>query len=72
LKNLGDTILFSLSVVLFVIGVHQTMTFGMAASYFIFMLSLGLLFLVRYRRAKRKENEKQQTTPSTKKKKPRA
>ncbi|MBO6494207.1 MAG: hypothetical protein JJ978_01460 [Roseivirga sp.] len=67
MKNLGDTILFSLSVVFFVIGVHQTMNFGIASSYFIFMISLGLLFLMRYRRAKRKEEDKQnQSGPSKK------
>ena len=54
MKNLGDTILFSLAVVFFIIGVHQTMTWGLASSYFIFMLSLGMLFLYRYRVARRK------------------
>jgi len=69
LKNLGDTILFSLAVVTFVIGVHQTMTFGIMASYFIFMISLGCLFLIRYRRAKRKEEEKKHSKKPQKKSK---
>jgi len=70
-NNLGDVILFSLAVVLFVIGVHQTMNFGIAASYFIFMLSLGMLFLYRYRSAKRKaeEKEEQRKTQKPKRKK---
>jgi len=58
LKNLGDSIIFSLSVVTFIIGVHQTMTFGIGNAYFIFMVSMGLLFLYRYRIAKGKEQEK--------------
>lgn len=71
MKNLGDTILFSLAVVFFIIGVHQTMNFGIAASYFIFMLSLGMLFLYRYRGAKRKasENEAEQNAKKPKGKK---
>lgn len=57
MKNLGDTILFSLCVVFFVIGVHLTMTWGITSSYFFFMVSLSMLFLVRYRRAKRNEEK---------------
>ncbi|WP_422356886.1 hypothetical protein [Roseivirga pacifica] len=68
MKNLGDTILFSLCVVFFVIGVHQTMVFGIEFSYFIFMLSLGMLFLVRYRRMRRKDKE--DTTPTKRRRKP--
>ncbi|MCO6359060.1 hypothetical protein BXY85_1527 [Roseivirga pacifica] len=69
MKNLGDTILFSLCVVFFVIGVHQTMVFGIEFSYFIFMLSLGMLFLVRYRRMRRKDKE-ENTTPTKRRRKP--
>ncbi|MFY0591576.1 hypothetical protein [Roseivirga sp.] len=58
MKNLGDTIIFSLTVVLFIIGVHLTMTWGIEYSYTFFMLSLGLLFLYKYRQTKRKEKEK--------------
>lgn len=57
MKTISDTIIFTLSVVAFIIGVHQTMTFGIAQSYFIFMISIGLLFLYRYRKAKYAENE---------------
>lgn len=58
MKNLGDTIIFSLTVVTFIIGVHQTMTYGIGNAYFVFMLSMGLLFLYKYRIAKRKDEEK--------------
>lgn len=40
-------ILLSLAVAAFVIGVHQTMTVGPKASYFIFMIALVLIFLSR-------------------------
>jgi len=56
--KITDTIIFSLCVVFFVIGVHQTMVVGIAYSYFIFMLSIGLLFLYKYRRARAADDEK--------------
>lgn len=40
-------ILISLAVAAFIIGLHQTFTVGAAASYFIFMISLALIFLAR-------------------------
>jgi len=55
----SDTIIFSLCVVLFIIGVHQTIVFGIAYSYFIFMLSIGLLFLYKYRVARASEEKNQ-------------
>lgn len=58
MKNLGDTIIFSLTVVLFIIGVHQTMTWGIGHSYHLLMLSLGGLFFYKLRKEKRKEQEK--------------
>lgn len=61
MKNLGDTIIFSLTVVLFIIGVHQTMTWGIAHSYHLLMLSLGGLFFYKLRKEKRKEQEKAET-----------
>ncbi|MFT6826879.1 MAG: 4-hydroxybenzoate polyprenyltransferase [Roseivirga sp.] len=58
MRTISDTVIFTLCVVTFIIGVHQAMTFGIAQSYYIFMISIGLLFLYRYRKAKREENEK--------------
>lgn len=55
MSNLTDNILFALCIVLFIIGVHQTFVNGIGVSYGLFMLSLSLLFLVRFRRAKRTE-----------------
>ncbi len=68
MKNLGDSIIFSLAVVTFIIGVHQTMTYGIANSYFVFMVSMGMLFLYRYRIAKRKEQEKVEAAKKSKSK----
>lgn len=48
--KLLDTIILSISVALFIIGVHQIMVAGAANSYWILMLSVGLLILYRYRR----------------------
>ena len=58
MRTISDTIIFTLCVVAFIIGVHQAMTFGIAEAYYIFMISIGLLFLYRYRKAKREEKEK--------------
>jgi hypothetical protein len=55
--KLFDTILFVLLFVSFVIGVSQAVVVGIAESYWIFMLSLMLLFLYGYRKNKREENE---------------
>ena len=45
MKRLFLIILFSLAVTAFIIAVHQLMTVGLSDSYWIFMLSLILLFL---------------------------
>lgn len=56
--KLLDVILFSMAVVLFVIGIHQSMTVGIAESYFIFMFSIGFLLLYSYRKGKQKQEKK--------------
>ena len=48
--KLLDTILFSLAVALFIIGVHQTFTVGLLESYWIFMICIGLLFTYKLRK----------------------
>ncbi len=49
--SLLNTIILTLSVVLLVIGIHQTMLYGLSASYWIFMFCVGLLLLYKYRKA---------------------
>lgn len=56
--KLIDTIIFSICVALFIIGVHQIMVAGAANSYWILMLSVGLLILYRYRRLRNEENSR--------------
>lgn len=59
MKTLSGTILFSLSVVTFIIGVHQTMVLGINFSYPLFTLSGGLFLLYLYLKVRRKEKEEQ-------------
>lgn len=56
--RLIDSVLLSLSVVFFIIGVHQVMTLGIAYAYWILMLSIILLFWYRIR----KKNQKQKAS----------
>jgi predicted Co/Zn/Cd cation transporter (cation efflux family) len=63
--KLLDTVLLSLSVAFFIIGVHQTMVGGesvaqgVANAYFFYMVSLLLMFWHRVRR-KQQQKEKQE------------
>ncbi len=66
--KLSETILFSLSVAFFIIGVHQTFTVGLLESYWIFMFTGALLLWYRF---KKNSNSKQQDeSPQTKNKLP--
>lgn len=67
MKSLSGIIIFSVSVVSFVIGVHQTMTYGLSYSYFFFMISLGLLFLYRLKNDKGGDSPQQPPKKSKKK-----
>lgn len=55
---------FSISVVLFVIGVHQTFEYGLQASYWAYMLSLGCFFYFLYKKGQAIEREKPDANPS--------
>ena len=48
--NLINTLIFSVVVVTFIIGVHQTIVLGLEYSYWIFMISVMLLLLLKLRR----------------------
>ncbi len=50
--KLVDTIILSITVVIFIIGVHQTFTVGLMYSYWIFMFSIVLLLILKYRKGK--------------------
>ncbi|MDH5598703.1 MAG: hypothetical protein OEY34_06245 [Cyclobacteriaceae bacterium] len=55
--KLIDVLIFSLATVIFLIGLHQAMTFGFAASYWLFMISIGLLLFYKMRKEKFKEQK---------------
>jgi general stress protein CsbA len=58
LKTLFDAIIFFLAMGLFVIGIYESMTRGVSESYWIFMISLSLLFLYGYRKNMHQEKNK--------------
>lgn len=76
--RLLDAILLSLSVALFIIGVHQTITStetiteGVANAYMFYMASLLLLFWYRIRRKNQQQAKEQQTDKQKNKKKKRS
>jgi general stress protein CsbA len=54
-KTLLDSILFFAAMGLFVIGVYESITKGITSTYWIFMISLSLLFLYGYRKNRNEE-----------------
>ncbi|MGB3465349.1 MAG: hypothetical protein WBA74_08765 [Cyclobacteriaceae bacterium] len=64
--KLIDALSLMFSLGFLVIGVDQSVSHGFYNSYWLFMLSLGLMFLYGYRKSKRTETEK--TTGSDTKK----
>jgi hypothetical protein len=58
-----DVILLSFAVALFMIGIHQSSYYGIKNSYWIFMISLGCILFLRYRRAVAKIEEKEEVIP---------
>ncbi|MDG1277566.1 MAG: hypothetical protein P8O16_09820 [Algoriphagus sp.] len=61
--KLTDALILSFSLALIIIGVHQSLTVGIEASYAIFMFAVALLFWFQYRKMKAP-----QEPPSDKKK----
>lgn len=47
-----NTIILTFSAGIFILGIHQTMKFGFAYSYWIFMFSVTLLLWHNYRKQK--------------------
>lgn len=64
--KLPDALLLSLSLALIIVGVHQSLTAGIGASYPIFMFAVALLFWFQYRRIKQPAEQ----VPPEKKTKP--
>jgi len=62
-----DVVLFSLMIIGFVIGIHQSIYFGVANSYWLFMLSsLAFLWLNQRMRNKKDAKEKEPENQHTK------
>ncbi|WP_339875556.1 hypothetical protein [uncultured Algoriphagus sp.] len=53
--KLLDALLLSLSLALMIVGIHQTVTQGVGASYAIFMFAVALLFWFQYRKMQKPE-----------------
>lgn len=58
-RNLIDIIIFSLSVVAFIVAVHQTIYSGFGNAYYIYMISIALLLYHQIRKTKKKQEENQ-------------
>jgi len=56
--KLIDALSLMFSLGFMIIGLDQSIRFGFASSYWIFMLSLGLIFFYGYRKGQNKEVEK--------------
>ena len=54
-----DIIVLALSAGFLIIGIHQTITIGFGASYWLFMLSIGFLLYQQIRKARKKQEESQ-------------
>jgi uncharacterized membrane protein YkvI len=58
-QNLVDIIILALAVVSLIVGIHQTITYGFGAAYWLYMLSIGFLLYHQIRKAKKKQEESQ-------------
>ncbi|MBN7809896.1 hypothetical protein J0A68_02950 [Algoriphagus sp. H41] len=61
--KLGDVLILSLALALVIIGIHQSLTAGIGASYPIFMFAVGLLFWFQLRRNKAAQPEEKDEAP---------
>lgn len=57
-----EVVVFSLSIVLLIVGVHQTITIGFASAYWIFMLMITFLLLYTFLKGKRVMKEETKST----------
>ena len=58
-RNLVEIIVFSLSIVAFIVAIHQTINYGFGAAYWLYMISIALLLYHQIRKAKKKQAENQ-------------
>ncbi len=55
--KLLDVVLLSFAIAVFLIGIHQSMVYGIKSSYWLFMISLSFILGLRYRLAVGKANQ---------------
>ena len=58
-KNLTDIIIFALSIVAFIVAIHQTIYYGFGSAYWIYMISIAFLLYHQIRKNKTKQEENQ-------------
>jgi hypothetical protein len=58
-RNLIDIIVLSLSIVAFIVAIHQTIYHGFANAYYIYMISIAFLLYQQIRKAKKKQDANQ-------------
>ena len=58
-KDLTNIIIFSLSIVAFIVAIHQTVYSGFGAAYWIYMISIAFLLYYQIRKTKKKQEENQ-------------
>lgn len=68
--KLEQVIILSVAVALFIIGIHQSFLYGVAASYWIFMFTVALLLLYRLRANRYKQPDTSQANTAKNDKKP--
>ena len=58
-KDLTNIIIFSLSIVAFIVAIHQTVYYGFGGAYWIYMISIAFLLYYQIRKTKKKQEENQ-------------
>ena len=56
--KIRETLIFSLATAFFLIALHQSMKHGIATSYWLYMISIGLLLWYKMRKDKNKTANK--------------
>jgi hypothetical protein len=63
--KLVETLLLAMAVVCFIVGVHQTFSFGFSNSYSFFMLMISFFMSYGIVKVKRMEKEKEDSGPTS-------
>ncbi|MDH5380157.1 MAG: hypothetical protein OEW75_04850 [Cyclobacteriaceae bacterium] len=58
--NLTNTIVFSVATGVFLIALHQSMMVGFASSYWLYMISIGMLLYYKMKKGSETKQEKKE------------